>query len=89
MKVLRVLHVVPECEHSPFLVHLLKLVPTEALPELGHSALFFNAYFLQRQWFSVFYNLKVFIVNGGDCYEPFQFFLCLDLGGQSSSSPMV
>jgi len=72
MNVLRALHVVAGCVHSPSFTHLLDLVPTEApLSELRLHPSFATTHFLQPHWFPVLQNLTVLIVNGRDIYEPF------------------
>ena len=73
MNVLRALHVVAGCVHSPSFFHLLDLVPIEApLEELRLYPSFASTCFLQPRWFPVLPNLTVFIVNGRDINEPFQ-----------------
>jgi hypothetical protein len=73
MNVLRALHVVAGCVHSPSITHLLDLVPTEApLSELRLCPSFASAYFLQPLWFPVLQNLAVLVVNGRDIDEPFE-----------------
>jgi len=74
MGVLRSLHVVAECVHSPSFTHLLDLVPTEApLSELRLHSSFASVYFFQPKWFPVLWDLTVLIVNGRDINEPFEF----------------
>jgi len=74
MGVLRSLHVVAECVHSPSFTHLLDLVPTEApLSELRLHSSFASVYFFQSKWFPVLRDLTVLIVNGRDINEPFEF----------------
>jgi hypothetical protein len=69
---LKILHVVAGCVHSPSFTHLLDLVPNEApLSELRLHPAFASAYFLQPPWFPVLQNLTVLIVNGRDIHEPF------------------
>jgi hypothetical protein len=73
MNVLKILYVDAGCVNSPSFTHLLGLVPTGApLSELGLSALFASAHFLQPHWFTVLQNLTVLIVNGRGIHEPFQ-----------------
>ena len=73
MNVLKTLHVVSGCVHSPSFTHLLELVRTEApLSELRLHPSFASAYFLQSSWFPVLQNLTVLIVNGRDIQEPFE-----------------
>jgi len=73
MNMLNVLNIEAGCMHSPSLVHLLSLVPTEApLSELRLHPPFVNAYFLQPHWFPVLQNLTVLVVNGRDMDEPFE-----------------
>jgi hypothetical protein len=72
MNVLRTLHVVAGCAHSPSFTHLLDLVPTEApLSELRLLPSFASAHFLQPPWFPALQNLTVLIANGRDIHEPF------------------
>ena len=72
MNVLRALHVVAGCVHSPSFTRLLHLVPTRApLSELRLRPSFASAHFLQPHWFPALQNLTVLIVNGRDIHEPF------------------
>jgi len=73
LKVLKVLHVVSGCIHSPSFAHLLNLVPTEApLCEMRLHSPFVSAHFLQPHWVPILRNLTVLIVNGRDMNEPFE-----------------
>ena len=73
LKVLKVLHVVSGCIHSPSFAHLHNLVPTEApLCEMRLHSPFVSAHFLQPHWVPILRNLTVLIVNGRDMNEPFE-----------------
>ena len=72
MRVLRGLHVAAGCLNTPYLTHLLDLVPNYApMSELRLDSMFSATYFLQPHRFPGLRTLTVLIVNGRGLHEPF------------------